>query len=96
VVRTLDRIRRVFFRILAGRSTPGTSQTQQDSGIEDEVDYFALANYLIDHYGPDAKAQAVRFTHEALQKNDSLEVADWQAVEQAIGLLTNECAGARH
>ena len=55
-----------------------------------------IAHSLIDNYGTGANAQAVRFTHEALQRNDSLEVADWRTVEQAIALLTNESAGASH
>lgn len=33
---------------------------------------------------------------DAVREEDRLAAQDWLAVEQAIALLTNECAGARH
>lgn len=61
-----------------------------------EVDYFGLAGSLIDEYGNDARAQAVRLREEAQQEGDPEAAADWLAVEQAITLLNNEAVGARH
>jgi hypothetical protein len=61
-----------------------------------EVDYFGLANLLIAQYGTDARAQAAQLTQAAQREADPEATADWFAVEQAVALLTNDCAVTRH
>lgn len=92
----LASIRRFVRRCRRGTASSETSQQRPHIGIQEEVDYFALASYLIDHYGTDARAQAVRLTQDALQEDDALAVTDWLAVEQAIALLADDAAAARH
>jgi len=61
-----------------------------------EVDYFALANLLLDQYGKDAKAHPARLLHEAQTEDDPLAAADWLAVEHAIALLVIDSIATRH
>ena len=90
----LGRIRRFSRRCRPG--WPASEAERTDIVTVSEVDYFGLANYLIDMHGPDARAQAARLMDDAMREEDSLAVTDWRAVEQVIGLLTNDSEGARH
>ncbi len=88
--RVLRRLRG-FFR----RSVPAPEPVRADLVTLSEVNYFALANFLIDQHGTDARAEAVRLRHEALDEADALASTDWRAVEQAIALLSSDFAGTR-
>jgi hypothetical protein len=90
----LGRIRRFFRRCLPG--WPASEAERTDIVTVSEVDYFGLANYLIDMHGPDARAQAARLMEDAIREQDSLAVADWAAVEQAIALLSRKAVDTVH
>jgi hypothetical protein len=92
----LSRIRRFLLRYRRDRPTPESGAEQKDMGLDSEVDYFALANLLIDQYGTDARAQAARLMQEAVREEDPLAASDWLAVGHAVALLTNDSVGARH
>jgi hypothetical protein len=92
----LGRIRRFFRRCRRKRSTPEPGPDRPDMLIGSEVDYFGLANSLIDGYGPGARAEATRLMEDAMREEDALAVADWLTVGHAIALLMNDSAGARH
>ena len=90
------RIRRLFRWGRHTTPTPTPDPGRPDIVTYSEVNYFGLATSLIDHHGADARAEAARLMYDALREEDPLAVQDWLAVEQAIALLTNEFAGARH
>jgi hypothetical protein len=90
----LGSIRHFFRRWRPGRPAPEAERT--DIGTVSEVDYFGLANYLIDMHGLDARALAARLMEDAMCEADPLAVEDWRIVRHAIALLTNDFAGARH
>ena len=69
----LSRIRRFSRRCRRKRSTP----ERPDMLIDSEVDYFGLANSLIDEHGPGVRAQAARLMKDAMREEDALAVADW-------------------
>lgn len=92
---TLDRIRRFVPRCRRGGSGPEAGKKRLEIVTLSEVNYFGLASMLIDNYGADARAEAVRLIEEALGEADAEAVADWRAVEQAIALLNKDFAGAR-
>jgi hypothetical protein len=69
---------------------PEPNPERRDIVTASEVDYFGLANLLIDQCGTDARAQATRLMRDALQQDDPVGTADWLSVEYAIALLTNE------
>jgi hypothetical protein len=94
----LGRILRFFLR---GRERPApeTGPARQTVGVEPEVNYFAYACWLIDSYGSNARAEAVRLMHEATREADPDDPdasRDWLIVSQAIALLTGDSAAARN
>ena len=95
-MRVRGRLRRFLRGCRRATATADTNQQRPDIVTVSEVNYFGLANYLIDHYGADARVQAARLTQAALREDDQLAAQDWLAVEHAIALLTNDFAAARH
>ena len=96
MVSTPGRIRRFVRWCRRGKPTPTPAPGRSDIVTCSEVNYFGLANSLIDEHGIHARAEAARLMYDALREEDQLAVQDWLAVEQAIALLTNACAGPRH
>ena len=88
-------IRRMLLRCGRNRATPAPVPNRPGMLTDPEVDYFALANYLIDNHGQD-EAEANRLMNDAVRENDPLAATDWLTVGHAIALLTNDFAGARH
>jgi hypothetical protein len=89
-------IRRLFRRCRRHHPPRERSNERRDIVMLSEVDYFALANVLINQYGADAKTRAASLMHEAQQNNDAAATADWLTVEHAIALLTNDSVATRH
>jgi hypothetical protein len=90
-----DRIHRLF-RCRRERSAPENNPGRPDMVMGSEVNYFGLANLLIDQYGVDAKAEATRLMQEAMREDDPEAVTDWLTVEQAIVLLTDDSPATRN
>jgi hypothetical protein len=90
-----DRVRRVCLGGGNDRSAPVPKPKQPDKVMGSEVDYFGLASLMIHNHGTEARAEAVRLKEEALLEADSEAAYDWHAIEQAIGLLTDESNAAR-
>lgn len=85
-----DRVRRVCRGDGNDRSAPAPRQERPEKVMGSEVDYFGLASLMIHNHGTDARAEAVRLKEEALVEADPDAAYDWHAVEQAIGLLTDD------
>jgi hypothetical protein len=92
----LHRIRRIFLQCGRNQSAPASAPDRPGRLTDPEVDYFALANYLIDMHGTGARAEAARLMEDAAREDDLLAATDWLTVRHAIELLTNDFAGARH
>ena len=85
-----DLLRRVIHRCRRNGSAPEPNLVRRDIVSVSEVNYFGLATLLINQYGHEARAEAVRLTQEAIEEADLEAVADWRAVEQAVGLLADD------
>jgi hypothetical protein len=88
-----------FFLWGRARPAPETAPARFDMVTDSEVNYFAFANWLIDEYGSDARAEAVRLMQEATREadpDDPEAARDWLAVERVIALLTNDSAAVMH
>ena len=90
------RIRHFFLRCRRQRPAPATDPCWGDMVMGSEVDYFGLANLLIDQCGAGAKAEAVRLLQEARHENDDEAASDWLTVEHAIALLAGDSAATRN
>ena len=87
---------RLLLRSRRDRPRSEPHPDRRNAVTDPEVDYFALANVLIDQHGMRARDRAARLMEEAVKTADAEAAADWCAVGQAIALLTDDPARTMH